>query len=164
MFLEKLACNVCINENEDLLVKTVTELDLQRSLVEFLLKIVLNIQLLSARFCEKLTDHCNVCRLYLIYKGKGFRIYKNLLNLDFLEHFAQKVASDLQIIRKENAHLLCNLNNRKIFYNHCDWFSGEIESYSISRALDIYENDKIDEIKNSNFKIVIVIFFFRKNG
>ena len=78
-----------------------------------------------------------------------------MLNLDFLEHFAQKVASDLQIIRKENAHLLCNLNNRKFFYNNRDWFSGEIESYSISRALDIYENDKIDEIKNSNFKIVL---------
>ena len=50
-------------------------------------------------------------------------------------------------------HLVCNLINRKFFYNHRDWFSGDIESYSISQALDIYENDKIDEIKNNDFKI-----------
>ena len=95
-----------------------------------------------------MTDHCNVCRLYLLYKDKEFKIYKNSLNLDFLKRFAQKVASDLQIIRKENAHLVCNLINRKIFYNN-------LESYSISQALDIYENDKIDEIKNNDFKIVL---------
>ena len=102
-----------------------------------------------------MTDHCNVCRLYLLYKDKEFKIYKNSLNLDFLKRFAQKVASDLQIIRKENAHLVCNLINRKFFYNNLDWFSEEIESYSISQALDIYENDKIDEIKNNDFKIVL---------
>ena len=115
-----MACNACIKENEDLFVKTVTEFDSQWSVVEFLL--VLNIQLLWARFCEceKLTNHCNVCRLYLIYKDEEFKIYKNSLNLDFLEHCAQKVASDLQIIRKENAHLVCNLINRKFFYNHGD--------------------------------------------
>ena len=100
-----------------------------------------------------MTDHCNVCRLYLLYKDKEFKIYKNSLNLDFLKRFAQKVASDLQIIR--NAHLVCNLINRKFFYNNLDWFSEEIESYSISQALDIYENDKIDEIKNNDFKIVL---------
>ena len=84
LFLEKMACNACIKENEDLFVKTVTEFDSQWSVVELLL--VLNIQLLWARFCEceKLTDHCNVCRLCLIYKDKEFKIYKNLLNLDFL--------------------------------------------------------------------------------
>ena len=102
-----------------------------------------------------MTDHCNVCRLYLLCKDKEFKIYKNSLNLDFLKRFAQKVASDLQIIRKENAHLVCNLINRKFFYNNLDWFSEEIESYSISQALDIYENDKIDEIKNNDFKIVL---------
>ena len=129
-----MAYNVCIKENEDLFVKTVTEFDWFCE-------------------CEKLTDQCNVCRLYLIYKDEEIKIYKNSLNLDFLERFAQKVASDLQIIRKENGHLVCNLINRKFFYNHCDWFSGDIESYSISQALDIYENDKIDEIKNNDFKI-----------
>ena len=41
-----MARNVCIKENEDLFIKTVTEFDLQRSLVEFLLNTVLNIQLL----------------------------------------------------------------------------------------------------------------------
>ena len=148
-----MACNVCIKENEDFFVKTITEFDSPRSLAEFLLNIVLNIQLLWARFCEceKLTDHCNVCRLCLIYKNEEFKIYKNSFNLDFLERFAQK-ASDLQIIRKKKAHLVCNLINRQFFYNHCDWFSREIESYSISWALDIYENNKIDEIKNSDFK------------
>ena len=151
LFLEKMACNACIKENEDLFVKTVTEFDSQWSVVELLL--VLNIQLLWARFCEceKLTDHCNVCRLCLIYKNEEFKIYKNSFNLDFLERFAQK-ASDLQIIRKKKPHLVCNLINRQFFYNHRDWFSREIESYSISWALDIYENNKIDEIKNSDFK------------
>ena len=95
-----------------------------------------------------MTDHCNVCRLYLLYKDKEFKIYKNSLSLDFLKRFAQKVASDLQIIRKENAHLVCNLINRKIFYNN-------LESYSISQALDIHENDKIVEINNNDFKIVL---------
>ena len=61
----------------------------------------------------------------------------------------------LQILRKEDSHIACELVNRRFFYNHKDWFTGEVDSYNILQCLDIFESDKIDNIKDINFNIVL---------
>lgn len=65
--------------------------------MEFLLKIVLNIQQIWLRFrsCKKVSDHCFLCQFYAIYKKQQYEIYENLLNLDFLERFHSHAVRNL---------------------------------------------------------------------
>ena len=78
-----------------------------------------------------------------------------MLNLDFLEQFHSHAVRNLQILRKEDSHIVCKLVNRLSFYNHKDWFTGEVDSYNILQCLDIFESGKIDNIKIDSFKIVL---------
>ena len=58
-------------------------------------------------------------------------------------------------IKKRRLHIACELVNRPLFYNHKDWFTGEVDRYNILQCLDIFESDETDNIKNNNFKIVL---------
>ena len=72
--------------------------------MEFLLKIVLNIQQIWLRFCscKKVSDRCSTCQFYAPYKEQQYKIYENLLNLDFIERFHSHIVRNLQILRKED--------------------------------------------------------------
>ena len=109
-FFRKMACKNCFKDNEELFIKSVTEFKSRRFLVEFLLKIVLNIQLIWLWFCscKKVSDRCLVCQFYAIYKEQQYKIYENLLNLDFLERFHSHTVRNLQILRKEDSILHVN--------------------------------------------------------
>ena len=152
-----MACKNCFKDNEELFIKSVTEFKSRRFLVECFLKIVLNIQQIWLRFCscKKVSDRCLVCQFYAIYKEQQYKIHENSLNLDFLERFHSHTVRNLQILRREDSHIACELVNRPFFYNHKDWFTGEVDSYNILQCLDIFESDKIDNIKIDSFKIVL---------
>ena len=56
---------------------------------------------------------------------------------------------------KVDSHIPCKLVSRQFYYIHKDWFSGQVERFYILYCLDIYENDKMNSIKNNEFKFVI---------
>ena len=74
-----MGCKNYFKDNEELFIKSITEFRSRLFLVEFLLKIVLNIQqtwLQQFCSCEKVSDRCLVCQFYAIYKEQQYKFMK----------------------------------------------------------------------------------------
>ena len=98
-----MACvQCCFKTNEEEFKTIMTEFESRRGLVVFILSIILNKQDICMKYCKckKLTDSCNVCQFYQIYKEKQYIVYQNSLNYDFLEKFHLNLFKDLQKIKK----------------------------------------------------------------
>lgn len=54
-----------------------------------------------------------------------------------------------------DSHFTCELINEKFFYVHKDWFTGKLDNYYLPQCLQVFERNKIKEIKNNDFKIVL---------
>ena len=107
-----MACN--FYKNDDLFFKTVTEFENRKSLLLFLLNIILNINVHAHRYCYcKAEDNnrCEICVLIHIYEDQQFRIYENSLNIVFLKQSAKNLIKNLVILRNEKPHIVCNLKN-----------------------------------------------------
>ena len=123
-FLEKMACNLC--KNNDLFFKTVTEFENRKFLLVFLLNTILNINDHSHRFCYCKADNnnnnnnnnkCEICILAYIYRDQQFKIYENSLNIVFSKHSVHNLIKNLVILRNKKLHLVCNLINNFFFMN-----------------------------------------------
>ena len=158
-FYLEMKCQNCFKDNVEAFEKATCQFRSRRLLVIFLLNVVLNIKDLWDRycFCDKVgVLPCSVCQSWAVYLNDEYGIYKNLFYLNFLSNFQAHVLKNLRCLLLETyCHIACHLINKKYFYVHKDWFDGSLERFYLLYCLDIYENKKINDIKNKDFKIVI---------
>ena len=50
--------------------------------------------------------------------------------------------------------MICLIKDN-FYYMHYDWFDGSVRKFSVAHALGIFENHKINEIKNNKCKVVL---------
>ena len=152
-------CQKSFKDNVEAFEKATCQFRSWRSLVIFLLNVILNIKDLWDRycFCDKVgVLPCLVCQFRVVYFNDEYDIYENSFNLNFLSDFHQHVVRNLRCLLLEtDSHIACHLINKKYFYMHKYWFDGSIEQFYLPYCLDVYENKKINDIKNKDFKIVI---------
>ena len=55
----------------------------------------------------------------------------------------------------ENISIPCQIINNKYCYRHNDWFTGDNVSYELEFCLTSHEQQKIKEIIDTDFKIVL---------
>lgn len=91
----------------------------------------------------------------MLYWNDQYDSYENSFDMNFLARFHAHVQKNLWLLLTVDSHIACELVNRQFYYIQKDWFSGHVERFYIPFCLDIYENDKINTIKNKEFKIVI---------
>ena len=154
-----MTCQNCFKDNVDAFEKATFQFYSRRSLVILLLNIVLNVKDLWEQycFCDKVVVLlCSVCQFRAVYLNDEYDIYENSFDLKFLSNFHRRVYKNLKCLLFEtDCHIACHLINKKYFYIHKDWFDGSLERFYLLYCLDIYENRKMNEIKNNNFKIVL---------
>ena len=152
-----MACKNCLKDNEELFNHSTSIFKSRQSLVVFLLNVVLNIKDLWESYCysEKVSEKCSLCQFKMIYWNDQYAIYENSFNMDFLVRFYSHMERNLWRLLKIDSHIPCELVSRQFYYIHKDWFSGQVERFYIPYCLDIYENDKMNSIKNNEFKFVI---------
>ena len=126
-------------------------------LVIFLLNVVLNVRDLwqSYCYCKKVSTKCSVCQFRMVYLNDDYEIYENSFDLNFLSIFHDPVYKNLKRLLNIDSHVVCQLINRKFYYSHKDWFDGKIKRFYLPYCLDVYVNNKINSIKNNEFKVVL---------
>ena len=154
-----MSCQNCFKDNIDAFEKTTCVFSSRRSLVIFLLNVALNIKDLRDRycFCEKRSIiPCLVCQFRLVYLNDDFDIYENSFDLHFLFTFHRHLYKNFKRLLVEiDSHFACELVNKKYFYSRKDCFDGKIERFYLPDCLESYENKRINDIKNNDFKIVL---------
>lgn len=75
--------------------------------------------------------------------------------MDFLAKVRDNLHNNLLKMIYANNHFLCEIINNKYVYHHKDWFTGENVNYELDFCLTSYEKNKMNEIINTNFKIVV---------
>ena len=114
-------------------------------------------------FCEKVLEECSIFQFRMLYWNDQYDLYKNSFDLNFLLRFRDQVRRNLsKLLDIKDCHFACELINRQYFYSHKSWFDGQIEKFYIPYCLAIYENDKINTIKNNEFNIVIDPLILKK--
>ena len=104
-----------------------------------------------------------VCQFQILYLHDEYDIYENLFNLQVLVNFQDHMHQNLKkLLLKTDSHFTCELINKKFFYVHKDWFTGKLENYYLPQCLQVFENNKIKDIKNNDFKIVLNLQSFKK--
>ena len=99
----------------------------------------------------------------MLYWNDQYDLYENSFDLNFLLRFRDQVRRNLsKLLDIKDCHFACELINRQYFYSHKSWFDGQIEKFYIPYCLAIYENDKINTIKNNEFNIVIDPLILKK--
>ena len=157
LFRKKTTCQKRFKDNDEF-EKATCQFNSQRSLVIFLLNIVLNVKDLWEHycFCDKVgVLPCSVCQFRAVYLNDEYDIYENLFDLNFLLKFQSHVCRNLRSLLEIDCHMACQLISRKYFYVHKDWFDGSLERFYLPFGLDIYEHRKINDIKNKDSKIVL---------
>ena len=91
----------------------------------------------------------------MVYWNDQYDIYENSFDMDFLVRFHSHLQNNLWLLLKADSHIACELVSRQFYYIHKDWFSGQVERFYIPYCLDIYQSDKMNSIKNKEFKVVI---------
>ena len=92
----------------------------------------------------------------MVYLNDDYDIYENSLDLHFLFTFHHHLYENLKRLLVEiDSHLACKLINKKYFYIRKDWFDAKIERFYLPDCLDNYENNKINDIKKNDLKIVL---------
>ena len=154
-----MTCQNCFKYNVDAFEKGTFQFYSRRSLFILLRNIVLNVKDLWEQycFCNKVgVLLCSVCQFPAVYLNDEYDIYENSFDLNFLSNFHRRVYKNLKYpLFETDCHIACHLINRKYFYIHKDWFDGSLERFYLPYCLDIYENKKMNEIKNNDFKIVL---------
>ena len=90
-------------------------------------------------------------------------MYENSLDFNFLARFQDHMHKKFKrLLLETDGHFACELIKRKFFYAHKDWFTGKIEQYYLPYCLQFYENDKIKNVKNKEFKIVLDPIMLKK--
>ena len=114
-------------------------------------------------FCEKDLEECSICQFRMLQWNDQYDLYENSFDLNFLLRFHNHVHRNLKKLLEINGcHFPCELINRQYFYSHKSWFDGQIEKFYIPYCLEIYKNDKINAIKNNEFKVVLHSIVFKK--
>ena len=160
-----MSCINCFKNNAEAFEKATCVFQSRRSLVLFLLNMVLNIKDLWEHycFCDSSVILCAVCQFKIVYLNDEYDLYENSLDFNFLARFQDHVHKNLKrLLLETDGHFVCELINRKFFYAHKDWFTGKIEQCYLPYWLQVYENDKIKNIKNKEFKIVLDLIMFKK--
>ena len=109
----------------------------------------------------------SVLSAFTVYLCDEYNIYEHSFNLNFWLNFHRHVYKNLKCLLLETeSHIAFRLINKKYFYVHKDWFDRSQERFYLPYCLDIYENRKMNEIKNNDFKIVLDLavlkeFFFK---
>ena len=159
-------CQKCFKDNVEAFEKATCQFCSRRSLVIFLLNVVLNIKDLWDHycFCDKVgVLPCLVCQFRVVYLNDEYDIYENSFDLNFLLDFHLHILKNLGcLLLKTDCHITCHLINEKYFYVQKNWFDGSLEQFYLSFCLDIYKNKKINEIKNKFFKIVTDLLPLKK--
>ena len=96
-----MVCQNCYKNNTESFEKATCGFDSQRSLVLFLLNVIINIEDIRDKycFCEKCVVPFLVCQFR--YLNDEYMIYENLFNLHFLADFRQ-LAQKLKEVIAEN--------------------------------------------------------------
>ena len=153
-----MSCQNCYKNNAKSFKKATCVFDSRRSLVLFLLNVVLNIEEIWEKycFCDKCVVPCLVCQFRISYLHDEYAIFGNSFNLQFLANFQDHMHKNLKkLLLKTGSHFTCELINKKFFDVHEDWFIGKFENYYLPQRLQVFENNKIKDIKNNDFKIVL---------
>ena len=154
-----MACQNSYKNNIESFKKATCVFDSRRSLVLFLLNIILNIEDIweDYCFCESCVVPCLVCQFRIAYLHDQYAIYENSFNLQFLADFHQDLHRYLKkILLKMDSHFACKLINKKFFYVHKDWFTGKLENYYLLHCFRVFEDNKIKDIKKKNdFQILL---------
>ena len=161
-----MTCQNRFKDNYDAFEKATCHFYSRRSLVMFLLNVLLNLKDLWEQycFCDKVSFlPCSVCQFRIVYLCGEYDIYEHSFNLNFLLNFHKHVYKNLKCLLLEtDSHIACRLINKKYFYVHKDWFDGSKERFYLPYCLDIYENRKMNESKNNDFKIVLDLIVLKK--
>ena len=152
-FRKKMTCQNCFKDKVDAFEKATCQFNCRRSLVIFLLNVVLNIKDLWIHycFCDKIDVlSCSICQFWVVYLNDEYDIYENSFNLNFLLNFHRHLYKNLKCqLLETDFHIAYRLINKKYSYVHKDWFDGSLEQFYLPYCLDIYENRKINQIKNN---------------
>ena len=129
----------------------------RRSLVIFLLNVILNIKVMWKDLCCCKTpyERCLVCQARICYPNYEYDKFENCFNFDFLAKVQENVRKNLLRLLTAENHFGCKVINCKYMYSHKDWFCGRVDKIYISDCLRNYENKKIDKIKARKCKVFI---------
>lgn len=142
--------------DEEKLENAINFFENRRSLVHFLLNVILNIQEIWLKFCK--CDGVNIClpcQVNICYRKCQYVVYDGCLNLDFLLKVKDNLHTNLLKMVTTYNHFLCEIINKKYQYLHKDWFTGEDVQYDLGFCLTNFEQKLIKSIKETNFKIVL---------
>ena len=155
-----MVCENCFQENKGSLEQKTCSVVDRRQLIVFLLNVILNIESTWKEycFCDTVVVKCSVCQFRDACKNTEYHIYENCFNFHFLVTFHANLYIHLKKLLAASDHFVCNWINKSFCYKYKDWFTGQIELYSLSDCIAAYEKREIDKIINNSFKIVIWYF------
>ena len=120
-----MTCQKCFIDDVEAFGKATCQFYSRRSLVIFLLNVVLNIKDLWEHycFCDKVgVLPCSVCQFRAVYLNDEYDIYENSFGLNFLLNFQSHVFRNLKSLLEIDCHMAYQLINRKYFHIHKYWF------------------------------------------
>ena len=149
-------CKYCFLYNQEKLESVCCFFQDRHSVVLFLSNVILSIQDLWTKFCKCDGENISLpCQANICYREYQYTIYKNCLNLDFFTKVRENIHINLLKMVFSNNHFLCQIINNKYCYHHNDWFTGDNVSYELEFCLTSHEQQKIKEIIDTDFKIVL---------
>ena len=148
-----MTCNNCFKDNVDAFGKATCQFYSRRSLVIFLLNIVLNIKDLWEQYCfwEKVknsVNRCSACQFRIVYLNDEYNIYENSFDLNFLSKFHTYLVKNLKCLLLEtDSHIACRLVNKRFCYVFKDWFDGKLEQFFYHIASIFLKIEKLTKLK-----------------
>lgn len=143
-------------KSKDKFFKRTSEFFNRINLVEFLLKIVLNVEESSGWYCD--CDGSGLC-VYCVcresFYNDQYEIYKNSHDMDFLEKCHRELMMHLMFLLKNDGHFVCHLINRGFKYMFEDWCDGNYMAFTIIEIVRKHKKHKNIEIKNDNCTIIL---------
>ena len=152
-----MVCKNCFQENKDSFEQKTCSIVDRRQLIVFLVNVILNIESTWKEFyyCGAVVVKCSVCQFRDAFKNTEYKIYANCFNFHFLVMLHANLYICFKKLLAVGDHFVCNLINKSFCYKYKDWFTGEIDLYSLPDCIAAYEKRGIDKIKNNSFKIVV---------
>ena len=152
-----MVCENCFQENKDSFEQKTCSIVERRQLIVFSLNVILNIETTFKEYCycDAVVVKCSVCQFQDAFKNTEYDIYENCFNFHFLVTLHANWYICLKKLLAVSDHFVWYLINKSFCYKHKDWFTGQIDLYSLSDCIAAYEKREIDKIKNNSFKIVI---------
>ena len=137
--------------------KTTCVFKSRQPLAFFLLNVILNIEKFWKDFCycTETKFICSVCQMRVVYINNQYDLYQNSFDLDFLIKFHGHLVKNLYKLIEIECHFACKVINEKYFYTLEDLFDGSKKHYYLYDCLNDFENKKIIQIKNTDFKIIL---------